>query len=105
MKTEPAMSNCPIKSGIILEKSVCNDRALPRKLMKTCWCQEQVKTLQKANAQQVNKHLLLFWQPLDETAKTSCSCCSAAVVSVAANIIGSVSLFCGMQIRIPEHRQ
>ena len=49
MKTEPAMSNCPIKSGIILEKSVCNDRALPKKLIKTCWCQEQVKTLQEAN--------------------------------------------------------
>lgn len=33
-KTSPAMSDCPIKSGVILEKGVCDDRALQRKPIK-----------------------------------------------------------------------
>ena len=99
MNTVPAMSNRPIKGGVILEKRVRNDRALPRTLIKAYRCKKTAKNEKTKNANkmeeknaQKNVHLLLRRQPLYKTAKTTCSSCSAAVVSMAENICFNLSV-------------
>ena len=49
-KTLPAMSNCPIKSGVILEKGVCDDRALQRKPIKIRSHQKKISTCSSAGS-------------------------------------------------------
>ena len=97
MKTSPAMSDCPIKSGVILEKGVCDDRALQRKPIKSCSRQDffLAPALQPAATVQDSQDNLL---------QLLC-CCRQRGCKHWFHFLCFNVLCVGIRIRIPEHRQ
>lgn len=95
-KTSPAMSDCPIKSGVILEKGVCDDRALQRKPLKIRSHQKKLApALQPAATVQDSQDNLL---------QLLC-CCRQRGCKHWFHFLCFNVLCVGIRIRIPEHRQ